>query len=522
MNKRFLLALGTIALMGTFNSYSAVEYWVATNGDDTNPGTESQPFGSVEQAAFSVLDNEEAIIHLEKDATFRVGKIDLGQNKLVTFIGDNTTLLAADKPGNAGGEGNRILQARSGCKIKVDGLVFKNGRQIEYYGGGGIFFDGESLEVNNCTFVDCESGSGGSAINSHGKYVKVTNSYFKGNYAIGGGARGGAIIQCGKADIEVGGELIVENCTFDGNSLTQGGQGTAIGIYEPALNAQYTTTKRLEVKNCTFVGNYSKDPYQAAIDISDGSECETYIVNNTFYNQDGGLRLYFQTVPVYFINNFVYANKATILSEASIASTERTAITAYNNVLIGAERGVNEGIDDPCLTSEAASCSNTIGLTKDYSMVQIGISAKLKTDNPDSPVPYLPITRANSILVNAGMDDSSEFTNNVNVVPATDVCYAKPVDKKDIGAFEFGGKSGVEGVVASASLFAVKQSASSIEISSLDNSQVAVTVYGVDGKLAYQAAGQTVSVAKSELPKGIVIVRVSNNESVASYKIVVL
>ncbi len=50
MNKKNLFTLALAAAMGTMPSFAAVEYWVATNGSDENPGTEAKPFATPEMA----------------------------------------------------------------------------------------------------------------------------------------------------------------------------------------------------------------------------------------------------------------------------------------------------------------------------------------------------------------------------------------------------------------------------------------------------------------------------------------
>lgn len=518
MKKKTLLSIFAAFLAGTIPSFAAVEFYVATNGDDGNDGSKNSPFATVEQAALSVNDNEETTIYLEKDATFKIGKIDFKENKLVSIIGDNTTLLGADKPGNQGGEANRILRAGKKCTISVKGLNFRNSRQIEYLPGGAIFFIGDKLTVENCRFYDNECGSGGGAIGSRGNVVIVKNCYFEGNYTIGGGSYGGAIMQAGSADASYS-SLYVENCTFYKNALTVGGQGTAIATYDPSQNGgQYSTTSRLDVVNCTFVGNTSGYAYQAAVDITGGSECETHLINNTFYDNDGALRLYFQTVPVYMFNNFIYANKAGVLSEWSIADSERTAITGYNNMIYGAERSVNEKIDDPCFQGEAAACNNTLGLANDNPMVNLGVATSLKTN--DGFMPYLPIINRNSPLIDAGLDDSSAYTET-NEIPATDVRGASKKDKKDIGAFEYGGDAGVATNLASNDAISFIQNAGNIVVASSDNEAIEVAVYTVDGKLALTASGSTVDINKAELPKGLVIVKAAGKAGVATCKAIV-
>lgn len=436
MNKKQLLSLSVAAILGASQAFAVTEYWVATNGSDENPGTEAKPFATPEMAIMCVRDNDETIIHLEKDATFMMaGQLNLDKNKICTVEGDNTTLKGAAKPGYEGGEAVRIFRAADKSKVTLRGLNFVNGRQVEYVLGGAIYFAGEELNVDKCRFIDNEAGSCGAAIGSRGHIVRVTNSYFEHNYIIGGGARGAAIMQRGPETLD--GELYVDNCTFYNNSLNQGGQGYCIAIYDPSSQpgVNFAGCKKMQVTNSTFVGNTSQDNYQACIDISDSSDCETILANNTFYDNDGVLRLYFQLEPVYMFNNFAYCNRSCVLSELSIADADRTAVIARNNILYGAERSVNENMDDADFNANAESAHNTLGLCKDATMVALGVSTTLGTRD-EAFVPFLPILRENSPLVNAGIENSAEWTGE-NVIPATDCRGVASTNGKDVGAYEF-------------------------------------------------------------------------------------
>ncbi len=449
MNKKQLLSLAAAAVIGASQSFAAVEYWVSPKGSDENPGTEAKPFATPEMAVLMVKDNEETIIHLEKDATFMMaGQLNLGDNKLCTIEGDNTTLKGAEKPGFEGGEAMRIFRAAANSKVTLRGLNFVNGRQVEYVLGGAIYFAGEELNIDKCRFIDNEAGSCGAAIGSRGHIVRVTNSYFEHNYIIGGGARGAAIMQRGPETMD--GELYVDNCTFYKNSLDQGGQGTCIAIYDPSgqPGVNFAGCKKMQVTNCTFVENSSADNYQACVDISDHTDCETILANNTFYNNDGALRIYYQLEPVYMFNNFAYCNRACVLSENSIADTDRTPIIAHNNILYGAERSVNENMDDPDFNANAAAAHNTLGLCKDATMTSLGVSTTLGTrDEEGAFVPFLPIIRENSPLVDAGVDSSDEWLKP-NVIPATDCRGKGNFNGKDVGAYEYNPGGAVNEVAA--------------------------------------------------------------------------
>ena len=335
------------------------------------------------------------------------------------------------------------------------------------------------------------------------------------------------MVQAGKFDDVNGakGELIVENCTFANNNFTIGGQGTAISTYDNANNGKYSFTQKLVVTNCTFVNNTAGDTqYQAAIDITGGENCETYITNSTFYGGDGAFRLYFQNAPVYFVNNFAYVDKATILSEYT-TDANLGQIQAYNNILYGGERGVNENILEPGLTTEAAACNNTIGTTSQVSMAALGVNTKLTTDDPDSKVPYLAILSQNSPLVNAGLDSYAEIDDAVeNFIPATDVRGKASNGKKDIGAFEYNGlNAGVETITTGEnSNIAFISNGSEIVVTNSNGDAMDVAVYSVDGKLLYNARGENVTISKDNLAKGIVIVKATDNNGSATKKMVVM
>lgn len=435
-NKKLLSFMAVIAI-GT-SQMIAADYYVAANGNDANPGTEAQPFGSPEMAFLSLIPGEPTTIHLQKDATFTVGSIRLEDDCIVKLVGDNSTLKAAATPGREGGEGSRILRIGKGAEAEISGVNFVNGRQVGYFAGGAIFDLGKKLIIDNCSFVNNEAGSAGGAVASRGHYVKITNSFFDGNYTIGGGSTGGAINMVGNADAENFGELHVENCAFVNTEITEGGgHATVIGIYDPCEDVCYSLTGKLSVINCTFLNSKNVQAYQADIDIADNGDCEFLMVNNTIVGSDCGLRLFFQDAPCYMFNNFIYANKAGITTELSIAESDREGITAVNNVIIGGEQAVNEYVDDPMLNGNG----NTLGLAKDNSLASFGMAA---TVTRDGNIGYMAIGQT-SKLIDKGLDDSSEYTGT-NRIPATD-CRGVANGKKDIGAYEYGNNNGVSAIV---------------------------------------------------------------------------
>lgn len=462
-SKNLLSAVAMIALSA--GSMFAADFYVATNGDDSNPGTQDRPFGSPE-AAFLAVANEGSNpcnVYLQENATFMVGSIRIEDNCNVNVIGKNTTLKAAEVSGrdDENAPGLRIMRIGKNTNVEISGVNFMNGRQTGYFAGGAIFTLGKNLIVDNCSFINNEAGSAGGAIASRGHYLKVTNSYFEGNFTRGGGATGAAISMIGNADAENFGELVVENCAFVGNEAFEGGgHATVISIYDSCLDVMYSLTGKVTITNSTFLNNKNVQGYQADIDVSDNSDCKLYMVNNTMVGSECGLGLYFQAEPIYLFNNFISATKQGITSQLSVADG-REAMVAAHNVIIGGEAAVNENIDDPMLKN--GQDGNTLGLAADNSLASFAMSSNITREGN---IGFLAIG-ASSKLIDAGLETSVPYTEE-NVIPATDCRGYSSQNGKDIGAYEYGG-SGVANVGADENAPAVYYNLQGVKVENPSN-----------------------------------------------------
>lgn len=486
MKKNFLLVALLAGSLGV-NSFAATKIYVkAGSGNDSYNGSSwNTAFKTVSKAIGSVQDNEETIIYLEPNTVFDTGgQLDLGENKKVTIIGNNTTLRAAEKPGKEGGEGARILRAATDCDLTVRGITFLNGRQVAYAPGGGLFFAGNTLVVDSCIFIDNESDAGGAAIASRGKDVTVRNSYFDGNYIFEGSgyATGAAILQAGVKDVD-GSSLRVENCTFYSNDVNNG-VGSAISTEDAA--ASYSNVGEITIVNCTFLANTSKLTNQADVDVTNSDGALMKIINNTFYGNDGALRIGdIYTGELYFINNLVYATGSGIFGDPNYTvNNYRTPIEGYNNIIIGGERGVNEAIDDECFNGKKDQYNNRVETLATYPLSMVALATSLSTDNY---VPYLPLTAENSDAVNAGYADGAY----ADMIPATDIRGLKAVGTRDIGAYEYGAteQSAIASVVADESDFVIARNGDQITVVNTADRHFTLTVVDMLGRTVYSAEG---------------------------------
>lgn len=526
MNKKIFLAGAALFISAAM--FSQTTFFVKKSGSDSNDGsTEAKAFATVGKAVSSVQDNVETVIYLEEGATFNMkeqpvqmyASLNFGDNKKVTIIGKNTTIQGASQPGTAG-EATRIMRATTGTDLKIVGVTFENGRQIDYSLGGAIFFGGNTLEIDSCRFINNEAGSAGAGIGSRGKTLIVRNSYFEGNYLLGGGSYGAAIMHAGTNKGEPGSSLLVENTTFyKNNTNAAGGYGMAIGTYDATLGSQYCNLKDMKVVNCTFVENTSKDVNQCAIDITMADELETYLINNTFYKNDGALYLNFNIAPVYLINNVIFAEKSGVLSNMSVEQG-REEIIAYNNVIYGNERGVNENIDDVSLTTSKNEYNNIVGITDANAIASVALATTLSTDRF---VPYLKITSESSILVDKGMDDSSSLFGE-NLIPDKDICGLNKKGIRDIGAYEYGGGTSIGKNFADAqSLMTVYNGNGTVTLNNVANGKLTVKIISVDGKTVYSAdVTDGITLSKTELgAEGLYIITATDGKISETQKIVV-
>lgn len=522
MKKKLLLSILCVIC---YLSVSAVDIYVSpTTGSDTNNGSKSAPFKTIETAVYAVKDNTQTNIYIEKNSIIKLGAVlNFGENKKVTIYGQGSTLKADDLAAQKDpsglpllGQGNRIMRATTGCDLKISRLTFQNGRQVGYLLGGGLYFAGNTLEIDSCKFIDNQAGSSGGAIAARAKSVTVKNSYFQGNNILGGGARGAAIMQCGPAS-GTPGTLVVQNCTFYQNITQVGGSGMAINIFdstEGSNGGKYTNMGNVQVTNCTFIENSSVTAYQAAIDVSDG-DCNVYLTNNTFYkNTDGGFRLGFN--KAYLANNVIVGGKQGILSETSVAEG-RPEMVGVNNISIGTEGGKNQGIDDACFTTDIASYKNTVSTITAYPISNLGLATSLSTDNF---VPYLAIVSASSTLIDAGTDDNS-LLFGTNTVPATDCRNYSKSGKKDIGAFEYNGTSGITSNTITDNQYVVSKAAGVITISHSESNEFTLKLVDLSGKIILsngKGAAQTLS--PNQFGKGVYLLILNDGKNVVSQKIV--
>ncbi len=176
----------------------------------------------------------------------------VGEDIEVTFKGSKDSKLVFD--GNTVTLSKTFICAETGNANKLT-MEYVKMQNITSTGSGAAVRSYVPLDINQCTFSNCTSGSNGGAIHTNvaGKEVSIKNSVFAGNSSSG---NGGAIY------IEQTREkaITINNCTFENN--TSSGNGGAIRV---------SSVNTLNITGSTFVGNMSTGNFGGAVAMGSGS-----------------------------------------------------------------------------------------------------------------------------------------------------------------------------------------------------------------------------------------------------------
>lgn len=234
--RRFLPA--SIVLLLLFSSLAqAATYYVATTGNDTNAGTQAQPFLTLQKGLAAAVNGDAVLV--------ANGTYTGAGNTNLSFSGKTITLRSL------GGAANCILDCEAAARAFaftsgetagtiLEGVTIKN---ASFPGGGGILIQNASPTLRNCILDHCASDFGG-ALKLESGSPTLTNCLLTGNSAV---EEGGALYLSGS------GSITFNTCTFQNNRAFQSG------------GAIYSFDVSLTVNDCLFQENSVDNRWGGAI-----------------------------------------------------------------------------------------------------------------------------------------------------------------------------------------------------------------------------------------------------------------
>ncbi len=220
-----LIRAATVLIVSTAQS-AVVIHVDAGNCPRPGDGSALDPYCSIQTAIDNAADTDEVIV---SPGTYF---------ESIDFLGKAITLRSSNGPDATIIDGDGALHvvqcvSGEGQDTVLDGFTITRGNAVSPgICGGGMFNDGTSPTVINCTFSENSSEWGGGGMANIHSIPKVTNCTFTGNSTLSGG---GGMYNDGEVPL-------VTNCTFSQNSAVGGG-GMLNDLSSP------------NVTNCTFTDN---------------------------------------------------------------------------------------------------------------------------------------------------------------------------------------------------------------------------------------------------------------------------
>ncbi len=204
------------------------EVWVAPPpvGSDSNPGTEAQPFATIQWGIDNVADS--GTVHVVA-GTYHEHGLHLSQTMNLVGAGALTTII----DGDANGYVIEVPSAPS-QQNTISGFTIQNGAPSGSDAGGGIYISqAHIVTINNCAIINNTKGPGsgplpdmGGGVCNDGGALYMNRCTVSGNTAT---KRGGGIFTHRTSGGDSG---LVEltNCTISDNTVTDD-NGVGGGIY---------------------------------------------------------------------------------------------------------------------------------------------------------------------------------------------------------------------------------------------------------------------------------------------------
>lgn len=337
MNRKRTKSLVSISLVllslsvnvGFFNlsTAQALTYYVAPNGDDSNPGTIDQPWRTIQHAAVSVTAGNTILLRTGVYNEQVIINQGGGPNNYISFSAYQNEKPVIDGINADTGNNGFLVQA---SYIKISGLEFRN-----WPDSGICCWKAGFLEISNCNVHDCGGGvslfDGSHDFSVSNIEVYGTNGGIDASPSEGGaGCYNGVINDC-----------IVHDCSNpdgapDGISLGHGdGHNFVINrcVVYNFFDGFDISGRDVQINSCK-----SYDNYNTGFKVWEDNVTLTNCL--TFNNSENNLQLPYRKAGTVTLQNCDFVGRSEL--QNIWIQNETHGLQMYNCILVG---GINVGLD---------------------------------------------------------------------------------------------------------------------------------------------------------------------------------
>jgi hypothetical protein len=211
--------LTIIVLLFAASFAQAATYYVATTGNDANPGTQAQPFRTIARGIATAASGDTVLVAAGTYAERFRWEI---KSLILKGAGAGQSII------DGGGAGTCLRLYNVPSTARIEGFTIQNGFN-DVGGGGGMFMQDSSVTVTCCTFSNNMCNTyfvhGGGMFNYRSNPT-LSNCVFRNNASNSG--RGGGMYNRSSSPT-------VTNCTFNGNYAMYGGSGISTVEGDPIV-----------------------------------------------------------------------------------------------------------------------------------------------------------------------------------------------------------------------------------------------------------------------------------------------
>lgn len=388
-----LLAASALNLFVVATAHAAT-YYVATNGNDSNAGSQAQPFKTIQKAVGVVRAGDTVMIGAGRYPAFVLRNINGTSVAPITFKGDPGAIVDRNLSGD---NVLRNIEFYGGSYITIDGLELTDSDTgpgptscigVENGAGrGGIKFNSSSaggpwahhLILTNLNIHDLR----GTAVIGNLDYLQFINNHVYNN---GGKGKGWAILPEAYGTYLKGSHIVIRGNVIHGHS----GNGIRTGnppdeyLYDSIIenNISYNNGGTWSHPRGAYgSADFSCEPVTGGDGIVLWYGERNIIRNNVIFGNVGyGIRVHGTNNTVY--NNTVYKNQATGLycyeGENTVVKNNISYLSGRENIFSGCAQSSNNLTTDPKFVNAGAG---DFGLQSTSPAIDKGVTlAEVPTD----------------------------------------------------------------------------------------------------------------------------------------------